>query len=68
MGSTSNPTPDNPDAVLTARTDERLAHVYEQIALADEQLASKLMEYKAKLEVMVAEKSKKVSAELGQQS
>ena len=39
MSSTSNPTPDNPDAVLTARTDERLAHVYEQIALADEQLA-----------------------------
>jgi phosphoribosylaminoimidazole carboxylase PurE protein len=37
------------------------------IALADDALATKLTEYKAKLEVTVAEKSKKVSAELGQQ-
>jgi phosphoribosylaminoimidazole carboxylase PurE protein len=36
------------------------------IALADDALATKLTEYKAKLEVTVAEKSKKVSAELGQ--
>src|SRR5678815_5544369 len=35
------------------------------IALADEALAAKLTEYKAKLEVTVAEKSKKVSADLG---
>jgi phosphoribosylaminoimidazole carboxylase PurE protein len=37
------------------------------IALADAALATKLTEYKAKLEVTVAEKSKKVSAEFGQQ-
>jgi len=37
------------------------------IALADDALATKLTEYKAKLEVTVAEKSKKVSADLGQQ-
>ena len=35
------------------------------IALADDALATKLTEYKAKLEVTVAEKSKKVSADLG---
>jgi len=35
------------------------------LALGDESLAGKLTEYKAKLEVTVAEKSKKVSAELG---
>ena len=29
----------NPDAVLSARADERLAHAYEQIARADDQLA-----------------------------
>ena len=37
------------------------------IALADEALAKKLTEYKAKLEVTVAEKSKKVSSEFGPQ-
>jgi phosphoribosylaminoimidazole carboxylase PurE protein len=36
------------------------------IALADEALSARLTEYKAKLEVTVAEKSKKVSSELGQ--
>ena len=35
------------------------------LALADDKLASKLTDYKARLEVTVAEKSKKVSAELG---
>ena len=39
MNSTLNPEPDNPDAVLAARADERLTHAYEQIAHADEQLA-----------------------------
>lgn len=39
MNSTSNPAATNPDAVMTARADERLARVYEQIAQADEQLA-----------------------------
>jgi hypothetical protein len=38
MNSTPNPTTGSPDAVLTARADERLAHAYEQIAHADEQL------------------------------
>ena len=28
----------NPDAVLSARADERLAHAYEQIARADDEL------------------------------
>jgi len=35
------------------------------LALADESLATKLMEYKAKFEVSVAEKSNKVAAEFG---
>jgi hypothetical protein len=39
MSSTLNPGTTNPDAVLAARADERLTHVYEQIARADEQLA-----------------------------
>jgi hypothetical protein len=39
MNSTPNPAIGNPDAVLTARADERLAHVHEQLARADEQLA-----------------------------
>jgi phosphoribosylcarboxyaminoimidazole (NCAIR) mutase len=37
----------------------------EILALTDEDLAQKLVEYKAKLELTVAEKSKKVSAEIG---
>ena len=36
------------------------------LALSDEALAQKLVEYKAKLEVAVGEKSKKVAAEFGQ--
>ena len=39
MNSTLNTATGSPDAVLTARADERLTHAYEQIALADEQLA-----------------------------
>jgi len=35
------------------------------LALADESLATKLVDYKAKFEVSVAEKSKKVAAEFG---
>jgi phosphoribosylaminoimidazole carboxylase PurE protein len=37
----------------------------QMLALADESLATKLVEYKAKFEVSVAEKSKKVAAEFG---
>jgi hypothetical protein len=39
MNSTPNTATGSPDAVLAARADERLIHAYEQIALADEQLA-----------------------------
>jgi len=39
MNSTLNTATASPDAVLAARADERLTHAYEQIALADEQLA-----------------------------
>jgi len=39
MNSTLNTAAASPDAVLAARADERLTHAYEQIALADEQLA-----------------------------
>ena len=37
----------------------------EVLALTDEELAQKLLNYKASLETSVAEKSKKVSAEIG---
>ena len=40
----------------------------EILALSDEQLTQKLIDYKAKLELTVAEKSKKVAAELGNAS
>ena len=40
----------------------------EILALSDAGLAEKLVEYKAKLEVTVAEKSKKVASEFGPQS
>jgi hypothetical protein len=39
MNSTLDTATASPDAVLAARADERLTHAYEQIALADEQLA-----------------------------
>ena len=39
MNSTLNTAAGSPDAELTARADQRLTHAYEQIALADEQLA-----------------------------
>jgi hypothetical protein len=39
MNSTLNTATGSPEAVLAARADERLTHAYEQIALADEQLA-----------------------------
>jgi hypothetical protein len=39
MNSTLNTATGSPDAVLAARADERLTHAYEQIALADDQLA-----------------------------
>jgi 5-(carboxyamino)imidazole ribonucleotide mutase len=37
----------------------------EILALSDPSLAEKLVDYKAKLEVAVAEKSKKVASEIG---
>jgi 5-(carboxyamino)imidazole ribonucleotide mutase len=37
----------------------------EILALGDESLAQKLIEYKAKLEVTVAERSAKVASEMG---
>jgi len=37
----------------------------QMLAIADESLATKLVEYKAKFEVSVAEKSKRVAAEFG---
>jgi len=40
----------------------------QMLALSDEQLAQKLVEYKAKLEQSVAEKSRKLSESLGAQS
>lgn len=39
MNSTPNRSPGNPDDVLVARADERLAHAYAKITHADEQLA-----------------------------
>jgi predicted FMN-binding regulatory protein PaiB len=49
MNSTLNPIPGGPDTILAARADERLAHVYEQIAQADEQLA-RVTEHLSKME------------------
>jgi hypothetical protein len=49
MNSTQDPIPGGPDAILTARADERLAHAYDQIARADEQLA-RVTEQLAKME------------------
>ena len=39
MNSTPSPKASEPDDVLVARADERLAHAYAEIARADEQLA-----------------------------
>ena len=39
MNSTPSPKTIEPDDALVARADERLAHVYAQIASADEQIA-----------------------------
>jgi hypothetical protein len=49
MSSTPNPKAIEPDGVLIARADERLAHAYGQIARADEQLA-RVTEQLSKLE------------------
>ena len=49
MSSTSNPKAIEPDGVLIARADERLAHAYGQITRADEQLA-RVTEQLSKLE------------------
>ena len=38
MNSTPNPKATEPDDVLIVRADERLAHTYQQIAHADEQI------------------------------
>jgi predicted FMN-binding regulatory protein PaiB len=59
MSSTSNPEAIEPNDVLIARADERLAHAYGQIARADEQLA-RVTEQLSKLEHDAARQSSAV--------